>query len=92
MELNGIKHTSMWVTEEEKLVIDAMRAGADIDITFYRATFEEAIKGTDELPRNLLSKRRVRDLTGATSPFISLAARNEDGSIQLNYFVKTKSH
>ena len=91
MELNGIKHKSMWVTEEEKVVIDAMRAGADVDITFYRVAFEEAIKRTDELPRNLLSKRRVRDLSHYVKrPFINIYAENEDRNIKLNYFVEIK--
>ena len=88
MEINGIKHKSMWITEEEKVVIDAMRAGADVDITFYRVALEEVIKRTDELPRNLLSKRRVRDLSHHVKrPFINFYAENEDRNIRLNHFV-----
>lgn len=87
MELNGIKHTSMYLTEEEKVVVDAVRAGGKATITFHNATFEEAIMRTDELQRNVLSKRYVQDLTHGVISFINIAAENEEGTVESNHYV-----
>ena len=88
MELNGIKYKSVWLTEEEKVVIDAMRAGAQATVTFYKSTFDQAEANTNKRPKNVLNERHIRDLTHGEIPFISVCAKNESGMIELNHFVE----
>ena len=92
--LNGVNHMQMFVTDEEKVVIDAMRAGAKVQATFHNATFEQAENNTNELPKKVLGERHITDLTHGKIPFISVCAKNESGSIELNHFVEVgrKSH
>ena len=90
MELNGIKHKSVWLTEEEKVVIDAMRSGAQATITFYESTFEQAEANTNKIPKNVLDERHIRDLTHGEIPFINVCAKNESELIELNHFVEVE--
>lgn len=78
------------LTEEEKVVIDALRAGAKAVVTFHDATFEQAEANTNQLPRNVLSKRYITDLTHGIIPFINVGAENESGTVELNHFVYVK--
>ena len=89
-ELNGQVYEAVYLTDEEKVVIDAMRAGAQATITFYDSTFEQAEANTNKLPKNVLGERHIRDLTHGEIPFINVCARNESGSIELNHFVEVK--
>lgn len=34
-ELNGVTHTEYMLTDEEKAVVEAMRLGAEINVSFY---------------------------------------------------------
>lgn len=34
--VNGINYTSMMITEEEKAVVEAMRRGARVDVSFHK--------------------------------------------------------
>lgn len=85
-ELNGEKVNSVFLTEEEKIVINAMRSGAKAEITFNNATFEEAKERTEQIPKNVLEKRYITDLTHGRIPFINICAADE--TIQLNHFVE----
>lgn len=87
-ELNGNKYVLTYLSDEEKVVIDAMRAGAQATITFTDATFEQAEVNTNELPRNVLSERYITDLTHGRIPFINVGAKNESGTIEMNHFVE----
>jgi hypothetical protein len=42
-ELNGVEITEMWLTNEEKAVVEAMRKGADVQITLSRAKDVEEV-------------------------------------------------
>lgn len=86
-EVNGKVYEAVYLTDEEKVVIDALRAGAKAVVTFHDATFEQAETNTNELPRNVLSKRYITDLTHGRIPFINVGAENESGTIELNHFV-----
>ena len=87
-ELNGQVYEAVYITDEEKVVIDAMRSGAKAEITFYNATFEEAKERTEQIPKNVLENRYITDLTDGRIPFISICAAGE--TIQLNHFVEVK--
>ena len=89
-ELNGQVYEAVYLTEEEKVVIDAMRVGAEATITFYESTFEQADANTNKIPKNVLSERYITDLTHANRPFINVCAKNESGSIELNHFVEVE--
>ena len=89
-ELNGQIYEAVYLTDEEKVVIDALRAGAQATITFCDSTFEQAENNTNELPKNVLSKRYIRDLTHGEIPFINVCAKNESGSIELNHFIEVE--
>lgn len=86
-EVNGKVYEAVYLTDEEKVVIDAMRAGAKVQATFHDATFEQAEANTNKLPKNVLGERYISDLTHGKIPFISVCAQNESGSIELNHFV-----
>lgn len=90
MKPHGKVYEAVYLTDEEKVVIDALRAGAKAVVTFHDATFEQAETNTNELPRNVLSKRYITDLTHGRIPFINVGAENESGSIELNHFVEVE--
>lgn len=87
-ELNNQSYEAVYLTDEEKIVIDALRAGAKAVVTFHDATFEQSDTNTNELPRNVLSERYITDLTHGIIPFINVGAKNESGTIELNHFVE----
>ena len=89
-ELNGQVYEAVYLTNEEKVVIDAMRAGAKVQATFHNATFEQAEANTNKLPKEVLGERHITDLTHGIIPFINVCAKNESGSIELNHFVEVK--
>ena len=89
-ELNEITYGLTYLTDEEKVVIDAMRAGAKVQATFHDATFEQAENNTNELPKKVLGERYITDLTHGKIPFINVCAKNESGLIELNHFVKVE--
>ena len=55
MELNGKTYEMVYLTHEEKVVVDALRAGAQAVVTFHDATFEQAEANTNGVPRHVLS-------------------------------------
>ena len=89
-ELNGQVYEAVYLTDEEKVVIDAMRAGAKVQATFHNATFEQAENNTNELPKKVLGERYITDLTHGKIPFINVCAKNESGSIELSHFVEVE--
>jgi hypothetical protein len=89
-ELKGQVYEAVYLTDEEKVVIDALRAGAKAVVTFHDATFEQAELNTNGVPRHVLSKRYITDLTHGRIPFINVGAENKNGTIELNHFVKVK--
>ena len=89
-ELNGQVYEAVYLTDEEKVVIDAMRAGAQATVTFYDSTFEQAETNTNKIPKNVLDERYIRDLTHGETPFINVCAKNESGLIELNHFVEVE--
>ena len=88
MEQHGKVYEAFYITDEGKVVIDAMRAGAQATVTFYESTFEQAEANTNKLPKNVLGERYIRDLTHGEIPFINVCAKNESELIELNYFVE----
>lgn len=89
MKLNGIKHKSAWLTEEEKVVIDALRAGATARINWFDLTYEEIVKITDELPKSVLPIRETRDFCNSGPPFVVVEAKSE--KVELNLYVDLRT-
>lgn len=89
-ELNETSYVLTYLTDEEKVVIDAMRSGAQATITFYDSTFEQAEDCTNKLPKKALGERHIADLTHGATPFINVCAKNESGLIELNHFVEVE--
>lgn len=85
-ELNGEKVYSVFLTEEEKIIIDAIRGGAKAEITFHNSTFEKAKEHTDQLSKDVLGNCWITDLTHGRIPFINVYAANE--TIRLNHFIE----
>lgn len=85
-ELKGKVYEAVYLTDEEKVVIDAMRAGAKVRVGFFDLTYEEIVEFTDELPKSVLPIRETRDFHEANLPFIVVEARSEN--VELNLFVK----
>lgn len=89
-EVNGKVYEAVYLTDEEKVVIDAMRAGAQATVTFYKSTFEQAEANTNKIPKNVLGERHIRDLTHGEIPFINVCAKNESELIELNHFIEVE--
>ena len=85
-ELNGQVYEAVYLTDEEKVVIDALRAGAKVRVGFFNLTYEGIVKFTDELPKDVLVERRIKDFNDAILPFIAFEARSKD--VELNFFVR----
>lgn len=91
-ELNGQIYEAVYLTEEEKVVIDAMRAGAKARVNCFDLTYEEIVKITDELPEGVLAARETKDFYNADFPFVVVEAKSE--KIELNLYIDLiqKSH
>ena len=85
-EVNGKVYEAVYLTDEEKVVIDALRAGATARVNWFDLTYEEIVKITDELPEGVLVERRIKDFNDAILPFIAFEARSKD--VELNFFVR----
>ena len=91
-ELNGKVYEAVYITEEEKVVIDALRAGATARVNWFDLTYEEIVKITDELPKSVLSIRETRDFCNSGPPFVVVEAKSEKVELNLYVDLRTKKH
>ena len=92
-ELNGQVYEAVYLTDEEKVVIDALRAGATARVNWFDLTYEEIVKITDELPDGVLAARETKDFYNADFPFVVVEAKSE--KVELNLYIdfkRKKSH
>ena len=90
MELNGIKHKSMWLTEEEKVVVDAMRAGGDAQVHMHNSTIEKAEEHLNSIPEKLLPYRKKEEIGWDTIVFT--IGDSLVGKVSIYHYVDKKSH
>ena len=90
-EVNGKVYEAVYLTDEEKVVIDAMRAGATARVNWFDLTYEEIVKITDELPDGVLTARETKDFNDAILPFIVVEAKSEKVELNLYIDLKTKN-
>lgn len=90
--LNGVNHMQMFVTDEEKVVIDALRAGAKVRVNLFDLTYEDTVKFTDELPTGVLPKRKIIDGFNTKFPYITVLANSDDVELTMFVDLKTKKH
>lgn len=90
--LNGVNHMQMFVTDEEKVVIDALRAGATARVNWFDLTYEEIVKITDELPEGVLTARKTKDFYNGDFPFVVVESKSEKVELNLYVDLKTKNH
>ena len=91
-ELNGQVYEVVYLTDEEKVVIDALRAGATARVNWFDLTYEEIVKITDELPDGVLTARETKDFYNADFPFVVVQAKSEKVELNLYVDLKTKKH
>ena len=91
-ELNGKVYEAVYLTDEEKVVIDAMRAGATARISWFDLTYEEIVKITDELPEGVLTKRETKDFYNGDFPFVVVEAKSEKVELNLYFGLRQKNH
>lgn len=84
-ELNEKVYEAVYLTDEEKVIIDALRAGATARINWFDLTYEEVVKITDELPKGVLTTRETIGFYNANFPFVVFAARSK--KVDLNLYV-----
>lgn len=91
-ELKGQVYEAVYLTDEEKAVIDALRAGATARVNWFDLTYEEIVKITDELPDGVLTARETKDFYNADLPFVVVQAKSK--KVELNLYVDLiqKSH
>lgn len=86
--VNGIKYTSKYITEEELAVIESMRAGANVDVTFYNSDMDVAMSHLQSTPLEVFNKRRIRDLTNrASASFVCVTMKTNDHMVGINHYV-----
>ena len=91
-ELNGQVYEAVYLTDEEKVVIDSLRAGARARVYWFDLTYEEVVKITDELPEDVLTTRETKDFFNAAFPFVVVEAKSEKVELNLYVDLKTKKH
>lgn len=74
--LNGVNHMQMFVTEEEKIVIDALRAGAEVAVNFHGVAYADAVKRSNDLPTDLFPKHR-ENVVERSQPYAVFVDSNE---------------
>ena len=91
-ELNGQVYEAVYLTDEEKVVIDALRVGAKARVNWFDLTYEEIVKITDELPDGVLTARETKDFYNSAPPFVVVKAKSEKVELSLYIDLKTKKH
>ena len=69
MELNGIEYEMVYLTHEEKVVVDAMRLGGDVQVHMHESTIEKAEEHMNSVPEKLLPYRRKEEISWDTKVF-----------------------
>ena len=73
-----------YLTSEEQAVIDAMRMGADVSITFYESS-KEAYEAHHESVKNVLKFERITDCSASEdNPFIAYEMKNANYGSTVN--------
>ena len=86
--VNGIKYTSKYITDEELAVVNSMRAGANVDVTFYNSDMDTAMSHLQSTPLELFNKRRITDVTNrATTSFVCVSMKTNDHMVEINHCV-----
>lgn len=87
-KVNGIKYTSKYITEEELAVVNSMRAGAKVDVTFSNSDMDTAMSHLQSTPLELFNKRRITDVTNrATASFVCVGMKTNDNMVEINHYV-----
>lgn len=80
-ELNGKTYDCVYLTHEEKIVVDAMRAGAEVDVWFHNQKIEDTFQKADRIPTNVFTKRRWVDQTDSENGFVRLQVQTDNVDI-----------
>ena len=86
--LNDQVYKAVYLTDEEKVVIDALRTGAKVRVNLFDLTYEDTVKFTDELPTGVLPKRKIIDGFNTKFPYITVSANSDD--VELTMFVNLR--
>lgn len=86
--VNGIHYTSKYITDQELAVIESMRQGAYVTVTFDNSEMDKALFHLQSTPLEVFNKRRITDLTDSTqNPFICLGMGISDPKVEINHYV-----
>ena len=69
MELNGKTYEMVYLTHEEKAVVDAMRLGGDVQVHMHDSTIEKAEAHMNSVPETLLPYRKKEEIGWDTTVF-----------------------
>lgn len=90
MELNGKKYEAVYLTGVEKVVIDAMRLGGDVQVHMHDSTIEKAEEHMNSVPEKLLPYRRKEEIGWDTTVFTM--GDSFVGRVAIYHYVDIKNH
>ena len=90
MELNGKTYEMVYLTKEEKVVVDAMRAGGDAQVHMHNSTIEKAEEHLNSIPEKLLPYRKKEEIGWDTIVFT--IGDSLVGKVSIYHYVNKKSH
>lgn len=86
--VDGIHYTSKYITDQELAVIESMRQGAYVNVTFHNSEMDRALFHLQSTPLEVFNKRRITYFTDSTqNPFICLGMGTSDRKVEINHYV-----
>lgn len=84
----GRVYEVVYLTEEEKIVVDAIRAGANVDIYFTHFNQEQMEAHMHQIPEDMLPVRGKSE----RQTYVNHWAKSKDEQINLRFLINKKSH
>lgn len=77
MKQHGKVYDAVYLTDEEKIVVDALRAGAEVAVNFFDVSYEDAVKRSNELPTDIFPNHRENVVETDQIPYVVFVDSNE---------------
>ena len=77
MKPHGKVYDAVYLTDEEKIVVDALRAGAEVLVNFHDVAYADAVRRSNELPTDLFPNHRENVVETDQIPYVVLVDSNE---------------
>lgn len=76
MKQHGKVYDAVYLTDEEKIVVDALRAGAEVLVNFHDVAYADAVRRSNDLPTDLFPKHR-ENVVERSQPYAVFVDSNE---------------